>query len=255
MKQSKKIGWVSVLFVLMFSLHPGIVAASDSTTLSFPGDGYVGVSLHTKIPPELNGLILGITQSDINHCWVTATVDGIQGVIHSDGYGGGVHFLCWPNFLELCEPESIRLFKPDKKAIGFAELEERGINLSEIPPILRNLMARRLGNLMINIWIQEMLAYAYSVVPYDLYFMPGDEEIYCSELLAHGWNNTKSSFELFPSQEASTLEGWDKIDETFASIYGVELTYGQLSGIPGETAIYDVAYILRSPYFEEISLD
>nr|WP_320015174.1 hypothetical protein [uncultured Desulfobacter sp.] len=251
MIQSKKIGWVSVLFfVLMFSLHPGIVAASDSTTLSFPGNGYVGVSLHTEIPETLNWMILGITQSDFNHCWVTATVDGIQGVIHSDGCGG-VHFLYWPNFLELCEPESIRLFKPNKKAIGYAELEGFGINLSRIPQILRNLLARRLGNLMIHIWIQEMLAYR--GVEYDCFFMPQDDKLYCSELLGHGWNNTGSSFEVFPSQEACTLDGWDvDTHQPDGVTYGMLLKF---SGIDENTAIYNVAEILNNPYFKEISVD
>lgn len=242
MKQSKKIGWVSVLFVLMFSLHPGIVAASDSTTLAFPGDGYVGVSSHTEIPPELAWMISALTQQPFNHTWVTATVDGVQGVIHSDGVNG-VHFLCWSDFLEICEPGSIQLFKPDKKAIGYAELEGRGINLSDIPPIFRDLLARRLGNLMINTWIEEMLAY--SGVPYDQGFMPWDDEIYCSELLAHGWNNTGSSFELFPSEEAQDLSGWPILGNDVLELF-------EPFGFTEATPVYDLADILENPYFNEL---
>lgn len=251
MKQSKKIGWVSVLFVLMFSLHPGIVAASDSTTLAFPGDGYVGVSSHTEIPPELAWMISALTQQSFNHTWVTAIVEGVQGVIHSDGVSG-VHFLCWSDFLEICEPGSIQLFKPDKKAIGYAELEGRGINLSEISPIFRDLLARRLGNLMIKNWIEEMLAY--SGVPYDYFFTPGDEAIYCSELLGYGWNNTGSSIDLFPSKMAQDFSGWpiygDLVKDTFLKNYGID--YGDDMDY---MEVYDLADILENSYFEEISID
>jgi hypothetical protein len=255
MTKAKKTRWTSALFVLMFSLYSGIVAASDSTTLSFPGNGYVGVSLHTEIPDDLSSMISGITQQpDINHCWVTATVAGVQGVIHSDGATGGVNFICWPEFLTFCVPGSIQLFKPNIKAIGYAELESLGINLSFIPPIFRQLLAYQLGNLMINIWIQEMLSYAYSQVPYDYFFMPGDDAIYCSELLAHGWNNIGSSIDLFPSQEAGTLPGWDNVKYLLW-----ELGYE----IEADTAVYDVGYILKysdpnldlPPYFEKISVD
>nr|WP_319494068.1 hypothetical protein [uncultured Desulfobacter sp.] len=251
MNQSKKAKWVSAIFVFMFTLVPGILAASEPTTLSFPGNGYVGVSVHTQIPADLSWLILGITQSDINHSWVTATVDGVQGVIHADGYMGNVHFLCWPDFLNLCIPGSIRLFKPDKMAIGYAELEGFGFNLSRIPPILRNLLARRLGNIMINMWIHKMLDY--NGVPYDFYFMPWDNQIYCSELLAHGWTKTRSSFKLFPPHAASTLPGWN-VDTHQPD--GV--TYGMLleaSGFRADIPVYNVADIFNNPYFEEINVD
>ena len=251
MNRSQKAKGISAIFALLLTLAPGIFAASASTSLSFPGNGYVGVSLHTEIPGELSGLILGITQSDINHSWVTATVDGVQGVIHADGYVGSVHFLCWPDFLNLCTPGSIRLFKPDKKAIGYAELDGFGVNLSRIPRILRNLLARRLGNIMINIWIHKMLDY--SGVAYDFYFMPWDNQIYCSELQAHGWNNTRSSFELFPSQPAGTLPGWN-VD----SHQPDGVTYGMLlesSGFSEDIPVYNVADIFNNPYFKEINVD
>lgn len=237
----------------MFSLHPGIVAASDSTTIPFPGNGYVGVCLHTEIPVDLMQMIFAITgQTAMTHCWVTATVNGVQGAIHSDGRIredglNGVHFLCWSDLLNLCAQGSIRLFKPNKKAIGYAELEGLGINFYGIPPFFMKLLAHRLGNLMINIWIQEMLAY--SGVPYDLDFMPSDDEIYCSELLAHGWNNTGSSFELFPSQKADTLDGWSTVGPLLEPL-GYSITE--------ETDVYNITYILSDeirPYFKEISLD
>nr|WP_320191527.1 hypothetical protein [uncultured Desulfobacter sp.] len=251
MKQSKKIGWVSALFVLMVSLHPGIVGASDSTTLSFPGDGYVGVCLHAEIPEFLAQTIFAITdQYDMTHCWVTATVNRVQGVIHSDGLRG-VHFLSWPELLALCEDGSIRLFRPNKTAIGFAEIHELGINLYGLPPIFRQWIALRLGNLMINSWIQEMLAYR--GVSYDLGFQPEDNEIYCSELMAHGWNNTGAAFELFPSQKADTLDGWG----TPLTEYWLELL-GLSHIITEETDVYNITYILSdeiSPYFTEVNVN
>lgn len=247
MKQSKKIGWVSILFVLMVSLHPGIAAASDSTTLPFPGDGYVGVCLHTKIPDFLKQPIFAITgQTEITHDWVTATMNGVQGAIHSDGLRG-VHFLSWPDLLDLCEQGSIRLFKPNKKAIGFAELNGLGISLSGIPPVFRQLVAWHLGHLMVTTWIQEMIAYR--GVPYDMGFMPSDNEIYCSELMAHGWNNTGSSFELFPPQKAGTLKGWSTF-EPWLEYLGLTIT--------ADTDVYDLTYIFNDeirPYFTEISVD
>lgn len=244
----------------MIPLYSGIVTASDSTTLSFPGDGYVGVSLHTEIPEDLAWMISGITQqSNINHSWVTATVAGVQGVIHSEGATGGVNFISWPEFLTFCEPGSIQLFKPNRTAIGYAELEGMGLDLSFIPPIFRQLLAHQFGNLMIDIWIQEMLSYAYSGVPYDYSFMPGEDSIYCSELLAHGWQNTGSSIDLFPSQEACTLPGWYEYAQpgvTYGMILEMDL------GISEATAIYDVVYILSeeirpyfSLYFKEPSVD
>lgn len=253
MTQSKKIGWVSVLFVLIFSLQPGLAAASDSPTLPFPGNGCVGICLHTETPVELMQMIFAITgQSAITHCWVTATVNGVQGAVQSDGRIredglNGVHFLSWPDMLDLCAQGSIRLFKPNKKAIGYAELEGCGINLYGIPSFFKNLLAYQLGNLMINIWIQEVLAYRGA--PYDWYFLPSDDELYCSELLAHGWNNTGSSFELFPSQKAGTLDGWSSV-EPLLELFGYTITQ--------ETDVYNVTYILDDairPYFEEISVD
>ncbi|WP_320044693.1 hypothetical protein [uncultured Desulfobacter sp.] len=251
MKQSKKIGWVSALFVLMASLHPGIVGAYDSTTLSFPGDGYVGVCLHDQIPEFLAQAIYKITgQTEMTHCWVTATVNGVHGVIHSDGLRG-VHFLSWPELLNLCKDESIRLFRPNKTAIGFAEIHELGINLYGLPPIFRQLIALRLGNLMINSWLQKMLAYR--GVPYDLGFQPEDNDIYCSELMAHGWNNTGAAFELFPSQKADTLDGWGEWSEVIKALLG-SLGYT----ITENTDVYDLTYILSEeirPYFTEISVN
>jgi|GEM_PF-4519838 len=251
MNQSKKAKWVSALFALLSTLVPGILAASEWPSLSFPGNGYVGVSLHTEIPPELSGLILGITQSDINHSWVTATVEGVQGVIHADGYMTTVHFLCWSDFLNLCTPGSIRLFKPNKMAIGFAELEGFGFNLSRIPRSLKNLLARRLGHIMINAWIHKMLDY--SGVPYDFDFMPQDDQIYCSELLAHGWENTRSSLSLFPPQNAGSLPGWDvDTHQPDGVTYGMVL---EDSGFSADIPVYNVADIFNNPYFKEINVD
>ncbi|MCG8551937.1 MAG: hypothetical protein MI799_16175 [Desulfobacterales bacterium] len=246
MAQSKKIGWVSVLFALMLFVHSGIVAASDSTAVSFPGDGYVGVCLHAEIPENLKQMLFAITgQTEITHCWITVTEDGVQGVIHSDGING-VHFLSWPDLLNLCEQDSIRLFKPNKTAIGFAELGALGINLSGFPPFFRNLLAWHLGHFMIDTWIQEMLAYC--GVPYDLNFMPTDDEIYCSELMAHGWNNTGAAYELFPAQKAGTLEGWSTV-EPWLEYFGLTITE--------DTDVYNLTYILSDeirPYFKEISV-
>lgn len=247
MKHSKKIGWISILVVLMFSIHPGIAGASHSTTLSFPGNGYVGVCLHTKIPDPLSNIFLDLTQSDIDHIWATATVDGVQGVIHADGYHQDTYFICWSDYIELCEPGSIRLFKPNKRALGYAELAGFGTNLSGIPKFLRHLLAYQLGNLMINTWIQEMLAYR--GVPFDWNFMPSDDALYCSELLAHAWENIGSSVNLFPSQEACTLPGWEAVGQLLPTL-GITIS--------GDTAVYDASYILRDeirPYFREIPVN
>lgn len=244
MKQLKKLGYVTILFVVIFFLHPNIAPASGSRTLSFPGDGYIGVCLHTQIPCELQDIFFAITgQNQINHCWVTATVNGVPGVIHSDGLNG-VHFLCWQDLLDLCQQKSIRLFKPNKQAIGYAELKALGINLSDFPPIFRKLLARHLGHLMISTWIQEMLAYR--GVSYDTEFMPSDEKIYCTELMGHGWKNTGTVFNLFPPKKAGTLAGWSSV-ESLLAILGFDITE--------DTDVYDITYILSDeirPYFREI---
>ncbi|WDP89065.1 MAG: hypothetical protein HUN04_04710 [Desulfobacter sp.] len=248
----KKTWFLLILFLLMFTLDSRIATASDAGDISFPGNGYVGVSLHTEMPVDLNWLIVGVTQCDINHNWVTATIGGVKGVIHSDGYGGGVHFLSWPSFLEICAAGSIRLFKPHKRAIGFAELEGLGIDLSYIHPAIRNFFAFSLGDFLIHIWIHKM--YEYNGVGYDYFFMPSEDQIYCSELMAHGWTNTGASFDLFPSQEARTLAGWD-VDAQLPDAPG--MTFGMLfmsSGMAEDTAVYDISYIMRSPYFREVTL-
>ena len=117
------------------------------------------------------------------------------------------------------------------------------------PCFFRNLLARQLGNLMINIWIQEMLAYRET--PYDILFMPEDNMIYCSELLAHGWNNTGSSIDLFPWKEAQDFSGWQEYGELVKGFFLENYDIVYLD----DTKVYDLADILKNSYFEEINVD
>jgi hypothetical protein len=205
-------------------------------TPDYPGPGKVGTCLHKYIPTDLSFIIRGVTQTNVDHTFYTVTKNGVKGVFHSDGIGGA-RFMPWFDFCQLVMTDSIQIYKPKPKEIGLTELKG-----TCLPEPFRSHLAQLIGYVRLYQWQSELLKF--EGVAYDFFFLPFDNEVYCSEVGAHAWDKI-GTFSMFRPIPAGNTLGWNV--EAYPDI-----TFGMIfisQGLTPDVPVYPPAQVATNKYF------
>ena len=201
----------------------------------FPGEAKVLTMQHALIPAELGGAIQGVQLAPVDHVGVTTVRDGVEGVSHSDGVAGS-RFTPWAEFQALYVEGSLQVYTPNYTEVGRKE-----IAWLHLPKCIETVIAQGIGEFRKCLWMASLKNFEGR--PYDFFFQPDPETVYCSELLALSWNSI-SHVELFPAQQASDMAGWNMVIDEFGTTFGM-IFMG--IGVMPTTMVYAPAYVTWYP--------